>query len=122
MAKYQIWDKKSDIYTPVGEVLTAEQWLARYAWAKIPTAKMVIGGGLINGSVVGEFDSMINNYRKMGADFSACVTDQDYLDVIEVFEDTPPVSTGESTAEERIAAAMEYQILNDMMAETEVTE
>lgn len=117
MSKYQIWDKVSTIYTPVGEELTAEQWLARYGWAKISTAKMVIGGGLINGSFVAEFDSFVEMYTKAGVDFSACKTDQDYLDAIAAYEDAPVVETGESTAEERIAAALEYQILNDMMAE-----
>lgn len=117
MAKYQIWDKKSDIYTLTGEVISAEQWLSRYGWARLPQAKMVISGGLINGTMVAEFDSYVDMYVKMGVDFSACTTDQDYLDAIEAFEDAPVVGTGESTAEERIAAALEYQILNDMMKE-----
>ena len=30
MARYKIYDNKSDIITPVGEKLTAEQWLDRY--------------------------------------------------------------------------------------------
>ena len=79
--------------------------------------KMVVGGGVINGSFVAEFDSFVETYANMGVDFSACTTDQDYLDAIEAFENAPAVSTGESTAEERIAAALEYQILNDMMKE-----
>jgi len=117
MAKYQIWDKKSNIYTPVGEELTAEQWMSRYGWVRIPAVKMVVAGGIINGAFVAEFSSFVDTYRKMGVDFSACVEDQDYLDAIEAYEDAPVVSTGESTAEERIAAALEYQILNDMMKE-----
>jgi hypothetical protein len=32
MSRYAIWDKTSNIYTPVGEELTAEQWLNRYAF------------------------------------------------------------------------------------------
>ena len=117
MARYQIWDKTSDIYTPSGDMFTAEQWLARFSWARIPDVKMVINNGVINGGVAMEFEGMKQMYEKMGCDFSTCVTDQDYLDVIEAFEGTPVEA--EPTAEERIAAAMEYQILNDMMAEEE---
>ena len=29
MARYKIYDNSSDVITPVGEVLTAEQWLRR---------------------------------------------------------------------------------------------
>ena len=29
MARYKIYDNKSDVITPVGEKLTAEQWLDR---------------------------------------------------------------------------------------------
>ena len=35
MARYKIYDNSSDVITPVGEVLTAEQWLDRYPWAAL---------------------------------------------------------------------------------------
>lgn len=47
MARYKIYDNSSDVITPVGEVLTAEQWLDRYPWGRF--AKMIVGGGVING-------------------------------------------------------------------------
>ena len=34
MARYKIYDNKSDVITPVGEKLTAEQWLDRYQWGR----------------------------------------------------------------------------------------
>ena len=49
MARYKIYDNKSNVFTPSGEMFTAEQWLERYPWGKV--AKMVVGGGIINGSV-----------------------------------------------------------------------
>ena len=107
MARYAIWDKQSDIYTPVGEVLTAAQWLNRYGWANHPLAKPVVAGGLVNGAFMGELSQMQEMYAKQGADFSACTTDEEILAVIEDFEDNPPV--GEPSTEERIAAALEYQ-------------
>ena len=45
MARYKIYDNSSDVITPVGEVLTAEQWLDRYPWGRF--AKMIVGGGVI---------------------------------------------------------------------------
>ena len=47
MARYKIYDNKSDVITPVGEKLTAEQWLDRYQWGRY--TKMIVGGGIING-------------------------------------------------------------------------
>ena len=45
MARYKIYDNKSDVITPVGEKLTAEQWLDRYQWGRY--TKMIVGGGII---------------------------------------------------------------------------
>lgn len=119
MSRYAIWNKTDDIYTPSGTKFTAEQWLSRYSWAGIPGVKMVIGGGAINGTVAMEFDSMREQYAKMGADFSACENDADILAAIEAFEDTPRENT-EASAEERTAAALEFMALNSMPDDTTV--
>jgi len=111
MARYQIWNKTDSIITPIGEVLSPEQWKKRYPVAALPNVKFVIGGGEVNGSFAGVFSALVETYRKAGCDFSKCETDQDYLDAIEYFEDNPPVVETEPTAEERIAAALEYQNL-----------
>ena len=113
MARYKIWDKKSNIYTLVGETLTPEQWLERYSWAGIDGVKMIIGGGVINGTVAMEFEATKEMYEKMGCDFSACITDQDVLDTIEYFEDHPPVFD-EPSVEERTAAALEFLAMNSL--------
>ena len=112
MARYAIWDKQSDIYTPVGEVLTAQQWLDRYGWANHPLAKPVVAGGLVNGAFMGELSEMREMYAKQGADFSACTTDEEILAVIEDFEDNPPV--GEPSVEERTAAALEFLAMSNL--------
>lgn len=111
--RYKIWDKKSNIITPIGEVLTPEQWIKRYPIAGLDGVKMVVSGGVVNGAVLMEFTDTVENYKKKGCDFSACETDQDYLDAIEAFEDaqdTVVVPTGPSV-EERIAAALEAQVM-----------
>lgn len=109
MARYAIWNKTDAILTPIGEVLSAEQWIARYPIAGVSTIKVVCAGGEINGAFFGTLGSMVEMYEKQGCDFSACESDQDYLDAIEAFEDEMNKPSTEPTAEERIAAAMEYQ-------------
>ena len=113
MAKrYAIWDKVSDIYTPVGEKLTAEQWVARYGWINAAGAVPVVAAGLINGALIDELGQMKTRYEQMGATFDEGLSNEELLDAIEEFEDTPrPVVEAEPSAEERIAAALEYQNL-----------
>lgn len=123
MAKrYVVWDKISNVITPIGEVLTPEEWIARRPVAgAIPT---VVAGGAINGAFFGVYDNMIDFYEKQGCDFSSCTTEQEYLDAIEAFEDLQNMAT-ESTivsAEERIAAALEAQVMMSMPDEETAVE
>ena len=108
--KYQIWNKTDNVITPIGEVLSPEQWIERFPMAK--TLDIVIGGGTINGSVCMEYTSMIDMYTKMGVDFSNCETKQDCLDAIEAFEDAPP--TPMVNDEQRIADALEDLVVLNM--------
>lgn len=122
MKRYQIWDKKSNVITPIGEVLTPEQWVQRYPMAGVDGIKLIIGGGTINGSVCMEYTQTVDTYEKMGCDFSECTTEQEVLDAIEAFEDemnTPDESY--VSTDERIAAALEAQVMMDMPDETEET-
>ena len=107
MKRYAIWDKQSPIITPIGEVLTAEQWIQRYPVAGVPSITVVCGAGEINGAFFGTLGQMVKMYENQGADFSACETDEDKLAVIEAFEDTLNTPSTEPTAEERQAAALE---------------
>ena len=105
MTRYQIWDKISPVYTPIGEMLTPEKWIERYPVAS--ALKTVCAGGELNGAFFGVFSSMVDMYGKAGCDFSNCKTDQDYLDAIEAFEDEMNKPSGEPTPEERQAQALE---------------
>lgn len=116
MARYQIWDKTSNVITPIGEFLTAEQWIARYPAAA--HIKYVVAGGEVNGAFCSPFGGMIEHYQNAGCDFTNCDTDQDYLDTIEAFEDAQNTPDDTPTAEERIAAAMEYQVMASLPDET----
>lgn len=109
MKRYAIWNKQDPIITPIGEVLTAEQWIARYPVAGVQTITVVCAAGEINGAFFGTLGQMVQMYEAQGADFSGCETNEDKLAVIEAFEDAMNAPSNEPTAEERIAAAMEYQ-------------
>lgn len=109
MNRYAIWNKKDHIITPVGEVLTAEQWIEKYPVAGVESITVVCAAGEINGAFFGTLGQMVQMYKAYGADFSACETDEDKLEVIEAFEDAMNAPSTEPTSEERIAAALEYQ-------------
>lgn len=112
MAKrYAIWDKQTTIITPIFEVLSPEEWMERYPVAKVDSVTIVCSAGEINGGFFGTLNQMVQMYEGMGADFSTCTTDEEKLEAIEAFEDLMNTSSDEPTAEERIAAALEYQNL-----------
>lgn len=113
--RYQIWNKTDDVYTPSGAHFTAEEWAAQYPWVKIPGAKMIITTGVINGGAAMEFESTKDFYRNQGAAITDSMTDEEVLAAIEEFENNPP-DAKEPSNEERIAAALEAQV---MLAEPE---
>jgi len=107
--KYKIWDKQEPIYTPVGGVFTAQQWLDKWPWAKLPNTKCVISAGPINGAFMGEFSSFVEQYKKMGCPIDDAMTDEEILQAIEDFEDNPPEP--EPTIEERAIALEEFKAM-----------
>lgn len=115
--RYAIWDKKSPVITPIGEVLSPEQWIERYPIAGLDSITVICAKGEVNGAYFGTLGQMKQMYENNGADFSACTTNEEVLEAIEAFEDAQAELAAqgsyESTPEERIAAALEYQnILN----------
>ena len=112
MAKrYAIWNKTDVVLTPIGEVLSAEKWIERYPIAGVDRVTVVCAAGEINGAFFGTLGQMVQMYEGMGADFSACTTDEEKLEVIEAFEDAMNAPSDEPSTEERIAAALEYQVM-----------
>lgn len=111
MSRYAIWNKTDPILTPIGEVLTPEKWMERYPIAVLDSITVVCAAGEINGAFFGTLGQMVQMYEAQGADFSACETAEDKLSVIEAFEDTMNTASTDPTAEERIAAALEYQVM-----------
>lgn len=125
MKRYAIWNKKDFILTPIGEVLTAEQWIQRYPIAGVESITVVCAAGEINGAFFGTLGSMVERYEAEGCDFSACVTAEEKLAAIEAFEDAREAEArakaeAQAQAEAQnaelnasslasIAASMEYQ-------------
>ena len=120
--RYAIWNKKDNIITPVGEVLTAEQWIQRYPVAGIDDIDIVCSAGVINGGFFGVLAQMVQMYENNGCDFSSCTTAEEKLQAMEDFDKAAAeaaaaaaanreASTDEVTAASlaSIAASLEYQ-------------
>ena len=107
MKRYAIWDKTSPIITPIGEVLSADQWKSRYPVAALDSITVICAAGEINGGFFGTLGQMKQMYEAQGCDFSACTTNEEILQAIEDFEDVMNAPSTEPTAEERQAAALE---------------
>lgn len=110
MARYQIWNKTDNIITPSGHQFTAQEWADRYPWCKLPGVKMIITAPPINGGAAMEYAATVAHYKKAGAAITDGMTDEEVLAAIESFEDDPPGSN-EPGPEERIAAALEAQVM-----------
>ena len=125
MSKYAIWNKKDPVITPIGEVLSAEQWIERYPVAGVESITVVCAGGEINGAFFGTLGSMVELYEKQGVDFTECETAEEKLATIEAFEEAreaEAAAAAKALAEQEamnaelnatslasIAASMEYQ-------------
>ena len=100
--KYQIWNTTDPVITPVGEYLTAEQWISRYpAAAHIP---YVIAAGEINGAFCSPLSQMVAIYTNRGCDFSQCVSNADKLTAIEAFDEAQKAIVAEKAVEAEIQA------------------
>lgn len=113
LKRYAIWNKHDDVITPSGAVFTAEQWKAKYPVARLDKIVVVCSQGEINGGFFGTLGQMVQMYQDV-IDFSKAKTNEQKLELIEQYEDEmnkPPVDNGESTAQERIASALETQVL-----------
>lgn len=107
--KYKIWNGQDSLVTPVGEVLTAEEVKNRYPASGVQGMKYIICDSPISLGVFMEFTQTKESYKALGVEITDDMTDQEVLDAISYFEENPPAP--EPSAEERIAAAMEYQNL-----------
>ena len=130
MKHYAIWNKTDPVITPIGEVLTAEQWMTRYPVAALDTITVICAAGEVNGAFFGTLGQMVQMYEAEGCDFSDCTTPEEKLARIEEFDAAKEAAAKAAaeeaamtpTANERIAAALEYQVMSTLPDEEESTE
>ena len=133
MKRYAIWNKKDNIITPIGEVLTAEQWICRYPVAGLESVTVICSAGEVNGALFATLDTLVGQYESKGCDFSQCNTPEEKLQAIEDFDEAQKLLAAQRAEEARaekemramsvasIAASMEYQNMLSL-EDTEVTE
>ena len=123
MSRYAIWNKQDPILTHVGEVLTAEQWIARHPIAGVTSITVVCAGGEINGGFFGTLGQLVEMYTKEGCDFSTCVTPEDKIAAIEAFEDEreakAKAAAQEAAAREAANAEMNAMSMASIAAQLE---
>jgi hypothetical protein len=119
LKRYAIWDKETEVITPIGEILTPSEWMERYPVAKKLTT--VCSAGDINGGFFGVLSQMKLMYENEGADFSEATTDEEVLEVIEAFEDARNEEAAniepETTDETRIADALEDLVVLNQLSQ-----
>lgn len=104
--KYKIWDKTSNLVTPIGENLSPAEVIARYPMADLDGFKFVVCDAPISMGVFMEFEQTKMHYAQIyKLDFTG-KTDQEVLDMITYAEENPPAPA--PSAEERTAAALEF--------------
>lgn len=113
MKRYAIWNKTDPIITPIGEVLTAEQWIARYPVAGVPTITIICSAGEINGGFFGTLGQMVDMYEKEGCVFTDDMTAEEKLAAIEAFEDERE-ATEKAKAQEKAEADAATAEMNAM--------
>ena len=87
MGKYYVlWNKVSDVLTPDGKRFTADEWMDLFQWIKEDGAVPVVSSGLINGSFIGNLPDMVLLFDHAGKDFSDAKTNDDLIDLIELYE------------------------------------
>ena len=116
MAKYVFWDKQTDIYTlgkdkDTGKMCwTAQEYIDEKApWAANPNVKVIVAGGAINGLLFMEYEATKEFYLNQGMEIPEGTSDEEVLSLMEAWDNR--VIVPEPDANERIAAALEYQNL-----------
>ena len=119
LKRYAIWDRETEVITPIGEILSPEEWMERYPVARKLTT--VCSAGDINGGFFGVLSQMKLMYENEGADFSEATTDEEVLEVIEAFEDARNEEAAniepETTDETRIADALEDLVVLNQLSQ-----
>lgn len=116
MAKYAIWNKQDPILTPVGEVFTPEQWIARWPIAGLDSITVICAAGEINGGFFGTLGQMVEMYTRQGCDFSDCTTPEEKLAKLEAFDDEKEAEAAAQAKAEAETAAVNNELTATSLA------
>ena len=119
LKRYAIWDKKTNVITPIGEVLTPEQWTNRYPWIKVDGLVPVVAAGVFNGGLIDELSQLKARCEAMGAEFADGLTNEELLEAIEAFEDSLNAPNATVSDQTRIANALEDMVVLQEIASME---
>ena len=103
-------------------MFTPAQWISMYEWINMPGAVPVISTGRINGKFSGELNEMKERYEARGYIFTEDMTNEQILEAMEAFDEAQAEAAKQAaeeaaatpSAEERLAAAMEFQNLMNL--------
>ena len=106
----KFWDKQTIIYPPVGAPHTPQDIFAQYGWTSNPNAKVVIDHDDESGMY-----GAIYNFGTLKAQWNVTEADPDLaLEAIKAAMLAAQTAAAQPTAEERMAAALEFQNLLNM--------
>ena len=121
MRKYEIWDKKTPVIMPSGQVLTPEEYMEMFPMFKLDHITAICRAGEVGGSFYSTLGQLVYRYTERGCDFTGCETAEEKLAAIEAFDDAQEKAEAEALAEAKaredmqadslvsIAASLEYQ-------------
>lgn len=111
--RYKLWNKTDTVKTRIGERLTPEEWMLRHPEAE--SDYPIVSAGSINGDISDCLEDMLLRASDTGFATELMLsadTAQEVLDEIEAWEEKMAAQAASTvSAEERIAAALEYQSL-----------
>ena len=116
MKRYAIWNKETNVITPIGEVLSPEQWMNRYPWIKIEGMIPVVASGAFNGGLIAELSQLKAMCEAQGATFADGLTHEELLEAIEAWEDAQSAPITEVSDATRTADALEDLVLLQELA------
>lgn len=111
MRRYAIWNKETPIITPIGEVLSPEQWMDRYPWIRIEGMVPVVATGAFNGGLIAELSQLKTMYEAQGANFADGLDNEELLEAIEAWEDLANIQVETVSDATRTADALEDLVL-----------
>lgn len=109
---YKVWNKQDSLITPIGEVLTPQDVFSRFPASQLADMKYVISSQPVSMSLFVELEQFKSVFRQQGVSIPDDALPSEALAIISEWENTPKPQL--PSVEERIASAMEFEMLLKM--------